>query len=36
VDATAHHDAAFVLGIVGAVMTVVSVAAFGFLLTGRL
>jgi hypothetical protein len=34
--ATAHHDSAFVLGIVGAVMAVVSVAAFGFLLTSRL
>ena len=34
--AVGHHDSSFVLGIVGAVMSVVSVVAFGVLLTDRI
>jgi hypothetical protein len=34
-DAEEHHDASFVLGLVGAVMSVMSIIAFGFLVAGR-
>ena len=35
-EAEAHHDSSFVLGVVGAVMSVLSIVAIGILLTGRL
>jgi hypothetical protein len=34
--ASSHHDSTFVLGIVGAVMSVISVVALGVMLTGRI